>query len=243
VPGLPFWGGVGPILWRQLTTALRGIGRLVLVLFVLGTVLMAPLLGSALEESDAIVPTVIALGIWLSVFLTALVPFDFRGDIDRIGTLKTLPIAPWRLTIGQLLTPVLLLSAMQGLGLMAAYALAPDNPGLLLALAAYVLPFNFALVALENLLFLLFPVRLMAATPGDFQTVGRNVLLSIGKVIGMGMIVVAAGGVGAGCVLLTGNFWVGVAAAWPVVALSGVALVPLVSQAFVWFDVGRDTPA
>jgi hypothetical protein len=32
------------------------------------------------------------------------------------------------------------------------------------------------------------------------------------------------------------------AEAWPVVALSGPALVPLVAYAFTLFDVGRDTP-
>jgi hypothetical protein len=83
----------------------------------------------------------------------------------------------------------------------------------------------------------------MAATPGDFQALGRNVLLSLGKVIGMGVIALAAGTVGAVGAILSGSVWVGVAAAWPVVVVSGAALVPLVAVAFVWFDVGRDTPA
>jgi hypothetical protein len=43
---------------------------------------------------------------------------------------------------------------------------------------------------------------------------------------------------------LTGrNLAAGVAAAWPVVALAGAGLVPLVALAFRAFDVGRDTPA
>ncbi|MGH7227354.1 MAG: hypothetical protein ACRELF_29425, partial [Gemmataceae bacterium] len=32
-------------------------------------------------------------------------------------------------------------------------------------------------------------------------------------------------------------------AAWPIVALSAAAVVPLVAWAFTLFDVGRDTPA
>jgi hypothetical protein len=43
--------------------------------------------------------------------------------------------------------------------------------------------------------------------------------------------------------VLSGSVWLGAAAAWPVVALSGAALVPVVALAFKRFDVSRDTPA
>jgi hypothetical protein len=242
VPMLPWWGGVGPTFWRQLTTALRGLGRL-LVLVVLGTVLVAPLLAGALEDEAVLLATVFGLVGWLTVFLTALVPFDFRGDLDRLGALKTLPVAAWRLTVGQLLTPVLLLSILQWLALAVLLAVAPRQRPYLLLGAAFVPPFNFLLFALDNLLFLLFPVRLMAATPGDFQALGRNVLLTLGKTFGLLFVGVLASAVGALAGLLSGSVWVGAAAAWPVVALCGAALVPLVALAFKRFDVSRDTPA
>jgi hypothetical protein len=239
---LPWWGGIGPILWRQMTTALRGVMRLILVLFVIGVLLSISLFGFLMEHEEMLLPTVVILGAWSSIFLTALVPFDFRGDIDRIGLLKTLPIVTWRLVIGQLLTPVILLSLMQWLALAAALAVV-GNEVEVLALTCFVPPFNFVLVAIENLLFLLFPVRLMAATPGDFQSLGRNVLLSLGKVIGLGLVGLAAALVGLVVWFVTGETWLGVAAAWPVVLAAGVALTPLVGLAFTWFDVGRDTPA
>jgi hypothetical protein len=195
-----------------------------------------------MEKEEALAPTLAGLGIWLSVFLTALVPFDFRGDVDRIAVLKTLPISPCALVIGQLLTPVLLLSAMQTLAL-AAGLLSPKHSTMVLALAGFVLPFNFVLVAIENLLFLLFPVRVMANTPGDFQALGRNVLLSLGKVVGLGCVVGVAFLVGLITAELTGHLSAGIAAGWLVVAFAGAILVPLVALAFTWFDVGRDTPA
>jgi hypothetical protein len=111
-----------------------------------------------------------------------------------------------------------------------------------LACAAFTLPFNFLLFALENLLFLLFPTRLAAATPGDFQTMGRNVLFLLGKVLALGVVLLAAGVVGGLAWFLTGSPWAGAAAAWPVVAASGAALVPFIALAFQAFDVGRDTP-
>jgi hypothetical protein len=243
VPTLPYLGGVGPVCWRQLTAAVRGAGRLLVVLLVLGVVLSVPLLGPGMEKPRAFVPVFAGLAAWISIFLTTLVPFDFRGDIDRIAALRSLPIRPWCVAVGQLLTPVLVLSVVEWLLLVAAAFVWPEQPLALLACAAFVPAVNFLLVAMDNLLFLLFPVRLMAATPGDFQALGRNVLLSLGKVIGLSVVAVVAvivGGVGYG---LTGNLWLGLAAAWPVVLLSGATLVPLVALAFQHFDVGRDVPA
>src|SRR5207248_11316787 len=43
LPDLPWWGGVGPNLWRQLTTALRSLGRLLLFLMVFAPILAGPL--------------------------------------------------------------------------------------------------------------------------------------------------------------------------------------------------------
>ncbi len=243
IPDLPWWGGIGPILWRQLTTALSGLGRIVFVLFLLCALLSLPLMGTFLEEEAVIVPGFTILGIWILIFLTGLTPFDFRGDIDRIGILKTLPITPWRLAVGQLLTPVMLLTGIQYLGLVAAAALSPPHAWAMLLIAVFVPPFNFVLVALDNLLFLLFPVRLAAATPGDFLAVGRNVLLSLGKMFGLAVVGGVAGGVGAVVAFVTERVWLGAAAAWPVVAGFAVGLIPLVSLAFKQFDVGRDTPA
>src|SRR6185437_13842340 len=112
-----------------------------------------------------------------------------------------------------------------------------------LACAVYVLPINFLLFALDNLLFLLFPTRLMAATPGDFQALGRNVLFLVAKATVLFMVGLAAGMVGGWVYLVFGeNLLLATLAAWPVVVLSAAALVPLVAWAFTIFDVGRDTP-
>jgi hypothetical protein len=243
VPTLPYWGGVGPIFWRQLTTAMRGLGRLVIVLLIIGVFVVGPMLSRTTADEEVPLPWVVGgMILWLTVFLTALAPFDFRGDVDRIAVLKTLPVPAWRLAVGQLLTPVLLFTLLQ-CGVLAALASgAPHHPEAVLACAAYTLPFNFLLFALENLLFLLFPTRLAAATPGDFQTMGRNVLFLLGKVLALGVVAGAAGIVGGLAGYITDSRWVGLIAAWPVVAVSGAALVPFVALAFQAFDVGRDTP-
>jgi hypothetical protein len=243
VPALPYWGGVGPIFWRQLTTAMRGLGRLVLVLVILGAFVIGPMLSSVKAEQEVPLPPVVGVVVlWLTVFLTALAPFDFRGDVDRIAVLKTLPLPAWRLAVGQLLTPVLLFTLMQCAALATIAVGSPHHREVVLICAAYTVPFNFLLFALENLLFLLFPTRLAAATPGDFQTMGRNVLFLLGKMFVLAVVATAAFAVGAVASLVSRSVWVGVAAAWPVVAFGGAALVPLIALAFQAFDVGRDTP-
>jgi len=245
---MPSWlGGIGPIVWRQLTTALRGADRLLLLLLILGTALFAPMLAGVRQEQGNVLFVLGPVGLWLTLFLTTMLPFDFRGDIDRLAFLKTLPLSPWRLALGQLLAPTLLMTALQWLGLAAIAWLAPANEWLSLSCltcAAYVFPINFLLFALDNLLFLLFPTRLMAATPGDFQALGRNVLLMAAKAIALFAVGLLAGTVGAVSFAVSGGSWaIGLTAAWPVVALSAAALTPLVAWAFVLFDVGRDTPA
>jgi hypothetical protein len=242
LPAFPWWGGIGPTLWRQMTTAMRGLGRLLVVLGILALMLGLPAMGGLREEGE-LAPKLAALLPWLTVFLTALVPFDFRGDLDRMAFLKTLPIAPWRLAIGQLLTPVLFITGVQWLLLAAALPFDPGSAPWVVAMAAFAPPFNFLLFALENLLFLLFPMRLVAASPGDFQAMGRNVLFLMAKTAGLAVVSLLAAAVGVLVWWLTRSVAAGVAAAWPVVAGSGAALLPVVAWAFRAFDVSRDTPA
>jgi hypothetical protein len=241
LPALPYWGGAGPVLWRQLTAGMRGLGRLGVVMLVL-VVVGLPGFVSGARGSDP-TPMLIFVIFSLTVFLTALVPFDFRGDLDRMATLKTLPAPAWALALGQVLAPTLILTAVHWLLLLVLLALVQGYEAVVAVAAAYAPAFDFLLLGLENLLFLLFPTRIMAATPGDFQALGRNVLLTLGKVVVLVVVAVPAGVVGMVVGGVTGNAAAGAAAALPVVVVAGAALIPLLALAFKAFDVGRDTPA
>lgn len=256
LPMLPFWGGTGPILWRQLLTAMRGLGRLTFVFVLFGGMLIAPLAVTAGDKANtqSVLALVAGMTLWLTIMLTAMVPFDFRGDVDRVAVLKSLPILPWRLAVGQLLTPTLMLSCLQWLvlifiGFVGIFLDGTPGEGngretllVVAACALFVLPFNFLLFGLENLLFLLFPVRLVASTPGDFQAVGRNVLFMMAKMLGIGLVVFIAFLMGFVVYLVTRNMILALAASWMVLVCSAVSLIPAVALAFRSFDVGRDTP-
>ncbi len=244
LPSLPWWGGVGPIAWRQLTTASRNWGRLILLAFFFACMMSSLVVGAkATDEAVPIAPGFVALIMSMTIFLTPAVPFDFRGDVDRMDILKSLPIRGFWLATGQLIAPVVLVTLIQW-GVLALVQIVTGRvEPFLLGAAAVVLPFNFLLFALENLLFLLFPTRLMPWTPGDFQMIGRHMLLFLGRILCLGLALGSAGLVGVLVYLAAGRSWPpALIAAWLVLAAYAIGMIPLVALAFRKFDVSRDTP-
>jgi Putative ABC exporter len=254
LPLPPSLGGVGTLCWRQITTSVRMPSRLIF----LAVMFCVAIMSSQTMNRSTVGP--MTLTIWAgatvlltAVFLTAMLPFDFRGDVDRIALLKTLPIPPWRLALGQVLAPVLLVSLVQWLVLAMYFVWImqeglirpgrwPWHPGTILSLfGLFALPVNALLFALENLLFLLFPTRIVATNPADFQALGRNVLFLLAKSLVLGSVFSVAALVG----FLVGMFYLrlGYALAWLTIALFTAPLIPLIGWAFTIFDVGRDTPA
>src|SRR5205085_6227958 len=100
----------------QATTAIRSLGRLALFALIMGPIVVGPMMaGQAEFGGDGGPYAVSGLLLWMSLILTALVPYDFRGDLERMEVLKTLPLPPWRVALGQLVTPVLLITLVQAL--------------------------------------------------------------------------------------------------------------------------------
>ncbi len=241
LPMFPSWGGIGAIAWRQAMSFLRefrGFLTFLLILFV-PFVLAITFVESfraklAVEMLPAIAGMVTVMGIML-------LRFDFRGDYERMETLKQLPLSPLRLTIGQLIVPVAAVTLLDwGLGGIAV-SLKPDLWRPLLA-AAICVPFGVAIaIALENLGFLVYPVRFATGTAIDFQNIGRHMLLRMGEFTAMGAVAAAAGGAGALAWWLSNErLAVAIAAACTVMALVFAVVVALVAWAFQRFDVARD---
>ncbi len=113
---------------------------------------------------------------------------------------------------------------------------------MLAAVAAFSLPFNFLLVAVENLLFLLFPARIQPTTPGDLQHVGRMMVLLAAKMLVLVVLCGLAAAVGGVTYALARSWIAAGAAAWLVLAVGCAALVPSVAAAYRRFDVSVDTP-
>jgi hypothetical protein len=246
LPALPWLGGAGPVAWRQLTAVPRSRSSIVVMLLLI-PLLVIPLMRAVQGPSEVNPMMSLTLGIQvfaMTFFLTPLVAYDFRGDVERIEILKTLPITSWALALGELLTPVIFLTTIQWVDL-AVVIMALDRTGAIsgaLMAAALCLPFNFILIAVDNLLFLLFPTRLVVAV-GDFQVYGRQLLLQLVKLIFLGLVGGFAAAFAIPVYYLCGRSPLAAGTtAGIVLAGFGFGLVPLVAAAFRRFDVTRDTP-
>src|SRR5262249_46182382 len=163
----------GPTAWRQALVVARSFLPVLLLLGIGGVaILMALTAGQRDKEGDSLVWSIVGILIGFPVFMTQTVVCDFCGGVDRMDVLKSLPISPTWLALGQLLAPSLVVSLIQGIVAVIVQIVIGRVEPLLLALPLLAFPANFVLFGIENLLFLLFPVRMIAASPGDFQTSG-----------------------------------------------------------------------
>jgi hypothetical protein len=244
-PMLPRLGGVGPVMWRQVTAAVRGSKGLLFVLILVAAVAGPAVYGardSGAANSQALVGTMAGALAWVTVVVGGMIKFDFRGDVDHMEVLKSLPLSGWAVCAGEIAVPVVMLTVFHWL-VLGAVMIAKGGLGPILGIAAVLsLPFNALVFLVENLGFLIYPVRGPQGAM-DFQNFGRQTLFFLVKMI----VVLVAGGLaaGAGAVAWMLTHWwpaVGTAA---LVVLCGVAagLMPVLVWAYGRYDVSVDTPA
>ncbi len=242
VPPLPWLGGVGPVAWRQLTGVLRT-GRGLLVVVAIVCVAGGGTVARADHDPQSLLSLVI-VSMGINLFLSSLLKFDFRGDLDQLDVLRALPLRPAAVAAGEVVAPTLVLSVVQAL-LLAAAAVWGHVPGLWLAVAAaYVVPLNGLLVATENLLFLLFPSRQAAAVAGDMGMVGRQSVVLMCRLVTLLLLA----GLSAICGAIAywvagGSMAAAVTTAWLVLAGAVVTVVALLGLIYGRFDPSLDAPA
>jgi hypothetical protein len=244
-PKAPWWGGVGPNLWRQTTAALGDPVRLILVLCMLSIVPVVMMVTASrnAQQVDALPYVCLGMIAWMSIVLSFLLPFDFRGDIDMMEELKTLPIAPTRLAMGQVLTPTLLATASQAVAMMTVIVGFGGVGAVTWAILAFLPPVNLVFYSIENLLFLWYPSRVVAGQ-FDVMAIGRQMLFMLAKLFALALGVGLAALAGGIIFFLAGrNLPASLVVAWVVLTASALGLVPLVGLAFARFDVSRDIPA
>jgi len=244
-PDPPSLGGIGPIAWRQFIAAVRSRRVLGVLLFVTLMASIGPIVAGVMNKGamDESLPWILAgMGLMMSVMMSQTLAFDFRSDIDRMEVLKTLPIPAWRIVVGQLLVPVVCTSVYQ-IALTTLVYLILGHIGILLAITVLMSwPVNLLLLGIDNLLFLLFPTRMAAANPGDFSNAGRQMIVTLGKLMGMAIGVGIPVALGAITFAVTDNWPLTIAAGFFPSLVTCALPIPLVTMAFQRFDVARDTP-
>lgn len=242
LPRLPWLGGAGPIGWRQATSAARSARGLLLVIVILA-IGMGPLFGSSLKDIH-LAQTLIGAIAWMTILLSGLLKFDFRGDLDHMDELKALPLQPYAISIGQIVVPTLILTAAHMLLLGSVMVATATHRDLLAVTAGLALPFNALLMSTENAIFLLFPSRPAAASPGDFQMLGRQAAQLVMKAFAVIIGLVIAFTIAAPLfILLGGSLILLTLLAGTVLLGETCAMIPLMAWAFQRFDPSVDTPA
>jgi hypothetical protein len=242
-PRLPWLGGAGPIAWRQLTTAIRSIHGLMIFFLIVLCLAAAPLLSKMQNSSEATGMLVFQI-CFLTMLLTRMLAFDFRGDLDYMDWAKSLPLRPVAIALGQLAVPVLLMTAIHVMFFSTLAAFSQGSRPMLLAAMLFSPPFNFLLFGVDNLLFLLFPFRAVATTPGDMQHIGRTMVEFFAKIFLLALCCGAAAAPGAVAYWISGGSWVAaLALTWLGLLFCGCLVVPCIAWAFRRFDVATDTPA
>ena len=241
LPLLPFWNGLGPIIWQRVTTNIRTSLKLFVLLG--GATLLAGGLAYSIHRKNPAEPMA-ALGAAIGVmnYVNILISLSLQNEIERVGYLKSLPLSSRSIVLGELLGFVILISTVQASLYLGLCALLPSVAGWLIFAAVLAFPFNFLLFGIDKLVFYVFPTRMAKGAPGDFQNSGKQMIFVFFK---MAVLFACLALVGIAIIpgALMGSTLFAVIPAACVLLAECAGLIPLLSYAFHRFDPSVDTPA
>jgi hypothetical protein len=150
--------GIGSIAWYQSLGAIHYRSTIAIALLVPTLLCCIPLLS---QQSPMVTLLNVVGGIVFYSFL--LLPpalmLDYRRDVRRLSVWKALPITPMSVTMGQLIVPVALTSLFQLAVLVITAVLSPISWTTIALTWPLLIPMNVFIFGLENLIFLIHPIR------------------------------------------------------------------------------------
>jgi hypothetical protein len=240
----PWLGGAGPLAWRQVLMAVRTSRYALIVSIGIGITIGVMAFFSQRNPAGPDLVTFMGIGFlaYLTFIFSMQLPWAFRGDIVHMDCLKSLPIAPLAVALGELTGGVMLLTMIQ-LVLLIGLLGAGGNPVLILTVVTLLVPFDLLLLAMSNTLFLIYPVRHVQGTSADFQLVGRMMLFMLLQFL----LLIPALGIPfgfAGLAYVLSGFSVPIFAVtgWVLLAAEVPLWLFLLASMFVRFDPGTETP-
>ena len=133
-------------------------GAVLISMILPGVLSLLPLFTDATGGS-MVIQIVGSLIFYSFLLMPAALRFDFRRDVDRMAVLKSLPLSPLAITVGQLAAPIVACTLFQLVVVCVALAVRPFPVSWLVLTLLILLPANTLIFALENLIFLLYPYR------------------------------------------------------------------------------------
>jgi len=166
---------------------------------------------------------------------------DFRADLGTMELYKALPLTAWRIFAGQVWVVALVASLIEWTLLIGYWWFLDNAAAWWFGVAAlFVLIFNVALFALENLVFLLFPARPVPVGRVDFEFMGRTVAEYFGKATVMIAAIAVSGAIGLKVLTgLDGSVVLSLLVSWLVLAGVALSLIGLGGLAFRRFNVSE----
>jgi hypothetical protein len=204
--GQPFMA----LFWKNLINAGNIVSARLLIILVIVAVAMAS--GFHSSEGTKNWATIIGMfaamfGAWTLLVGAQFVRQDFRQDLPAMDVLKLFPAPGWQIALGEILAPVVILTAVHWLLLIVAVTcLAPSAHGaissqLVVAIgvsAAVILPpLNVISLLIPNAAVLLFPAWFQTGTdsPRGIEATGQRLVFAIGQFLAFIVSLIPAAGV------------------------------------------------
>ena len=175
----------------------------------------------------------------LESLVAAFLPLGLRADVDRLDALKSLPLSPAALVVGEIVPAAMVLSLGQCLLLAGMTAMSDKLFVAAVSAACFALPLNLLLLGLSDLLFLIFPYR-PAAGALNVQSHQLAIYMLYALIAAALATLAVAGGLLIDSLIpAPGAFAVG---AWCIVLLESLFALAAASLALHWLDVSAETP-
>jgi hypothetical protein len=247
VPAFRFLGAGAPLARRQAYELGRGLRVLGTLAFMAGMafvyVIVIPRWMNP-DQAGALGTSLVVLAVIFPLLATGGFSVDFRRDVERIAYLRSLPLRPAAVAVGEVFVSAATVSIANLLLLAGAVWMADGwvEPRMAVLAAAVAVPVAWLAVTLENWLFLLFPTRVQADGNEQSAFVGKQLIKMFFKTLVLGAVAVAAG------LAALGGGWLAdaagaAAAAAIVVGLACWGATLLLARAYQGFDLTMDAPA
>jgi hypothetical protein len=253
------------LLWKNLIAAGSGFRPRIFVFITLSVSVSGALLVNGLGHDSSLPVVFFGLTLGLLGMSMLMGPqmarFDFRQDLQMVDLVKLYPLPGWQIVLGEMLAPVVVLTAIQWVLLALATVLSLGSQvsetfhtpmevweHLLIAVAAGIIMPGFNLIGLvvPNALTLFFPawIQIGKEGPAGLEVMGQRMIMTFG-----GMILIAVGLIPASLVLglccwLSSLFltWqigvaIGAVAALAVLIAEGALAISLLGKTFEKLDL------
>lgn len=171
--------------------------------------------------------------------------YDFREELDALASIRSWPLAPWKIFLATIAPQIALISLLVAGGVLLTLVRADDLDLRFAGLSVLIGLLVATWVCIDNLAFLLAPTRSAPGHDGVLQHMGRSIVLALLRSVTMAAALAAAAAPVLVCVHLLG--WtmesalpLGLVGAALVLCVEVAALIAAGGLALARFDVARE---